>query len=407
MGGIGRVVAGVVALAAPVVVAGSTAEAFERMKTTSCTVGMEFETPDVELVVHVGELDGTASDEADMVAAIGDVVDQFNLTGGTPAEVATVTTTTDPFVFGTWFNETSPTIHVGFEPGLPNPSGRTTYGPRVNPNNGVDPCTYDEAHIAFKDMPTASWNFGTPGGAGSASPDWYLAGHLDAAGDEYFRITFLHELLHAFGIDHATNSYSFTNYYTKAWANRDPAAMIRPLPDDAQALRTLYPTGPLRYELGLFNSWFVPGTAEHLPAEHETLCAPSRGRSPDTIFAEHCGQGGATGGSTVVCQGDRVVARFTIANYSTATMDVVVQLFTSVDAYQSPDDAAFGDWDVSEIEAGRSAVFELAWPAPALTSGTEYHVIADVVGYEHVAGVPSGSTVTSDWLPLSGTITGC
>ena len=88
-------------------------------------------------------------------------------------------------------------------------------------------------------------------------------------------------------------------------------------------------------------------------------------------------------------------------------MDVVVQLFASVDPYQSADDAAFGDWHLTQIEAGRAIVFQLAWPAPTLTSGTEYHLIADVVGYEHVAGVPSGSTVTSDWLPLTGTITGC
>ena len=82
MGWMGRMVACIVACAAPVVMAGSNVEAFERMTSTNCTVGMQFDSPDVEHVVHVAELDGTTSDEANMVAAIDDVVDQFNLVGG-------------------------------------------------------------------------------------------------------------------------------------------------------------------------------------------------------------------------------------------------------------------------------------------------------------------------------------
>ena len=139
MGWMGRMVVCIVACAAPVVMAGSNVEAFERMTSTNCTVGMQFDSPDVEHVVHVAELDGTTSDEANMVAAIDDVVDQFNLVGGT-AEVVGVTTTTDPFEYKT-FSDTNPTIHVGFEPGLPQPTGRTNYGPVVNPNSGNDPCT--------------------------------------------------------------------------------------------------------------------------------------------------------------------------------------------------------------------------------------------------------------------------
>ena len=138
---------------------------------------------------------------------------------------------------------------------------------------------------------------------------------------------------------------------------------MRPLPDDVRALRTLYPLGVVRHEVALFNSWFEPGSAERLPGEHELLCAPSRGQAPGDLFADHCGQGGPNGGSTVVCEGNRVVARFTIANYSTEPMDLIVRLYASLDAYHSSDDRNFPDWHLVEMEPGRATVFQLGWRA--------------------------------------------
>ena len=180
------------------------AHAFEELVSEDCPGGLIFEVPEVGVIVHTGEFDGTAAEETDMLAAIDDVVEQFNLSGGTSAEIVSVTTSSAPFSFKSWFHDTSSTVHVGFESGLPNPSGREAPGPVVLPDDTDDPCTYDEAHIAFKDLASAAWNFGTPGGAGSTTADWYTAGHLDAAGNEYFRTTFQHELLHAFGLDHST-----------------------------------------------------------------------------------------------------------------------------------------------------------------------------------------------------------
>src|SRR5262245_33656121 len=59
-----------------------------------------------KLIIHESEFSrdgGTLAEEAQLEAAIGDVVDQFNAIGGTSAKIASVTHTTAPFNYDTLY----------------------------------------------------------------------------------------------------------------------------------------------------------------------------------------------------------------------------------------------------------------------------------------------------------------
>src|SRR5262245_56739402 len=71
---------------------------------------LKFAGPDVTMVLHYGELNGDATQQLQMVVAVGQVVDQFNEIGGTTAHISVVQLSTDPFTYQTWYRDTSPTI---------------------------------------------------------------------------------------------------------------------------------------------------------------------------------------------------------------------------------------------------------------------------------------------------------
>lgn len=381
--------------------------AWEPLATEYCETGSVFDSPEADLVFHTTDFLGTAAQTEELTDAVLAVVDQFNTVGGTSARIKSVSYTTAPSVYGVAHGDTTPTIHVTFVPGLPNPTGSTIL---------LSACPHTEAHIWFKDVESNAWNFGTPGHAGSGLDlQWFEASNVDALGQSYFRETLLHELLHAFGLDHATNQYALTNYYTKAWANRDPDEMLMPLPDDVQGLRSQYPAtiDEPRYDIALFNSWFRHGTRDDLPGQHEFLCAPSRGaRISSGPLTEHCGTGGAAAGSTLVCEGDYVNMRVTVANFSTVAMDMQVRVAASKDPFKGTyeEEEYFANSTVIGLGPAKTSVLQLRWPAPALSDpGADYYLIADVVGWEQVAPgqVPGGQTLVSDWTPLTGKIQAC
>ena len=88
-----------------------------------------------------------------------------------------------PFHLDPYFNST-PTIHVGFENIYdPTPPAQTWNG---------WPCE----HFITVDNVDWTWDFGSPG----FDAHYYTSGLWDGSGSLYFRISYQHELLHAFGL---------------------------------------------------------------------------------------------------------------------------------------------------------------------------------------------------------------
>jgi hypothetical protein len=349
-----------------------------------------------EIVIHYGGFQGNFIELLQLIDAVQDVNDQFNLVGATTAEVTTITSLNDTFTFGSWFGNASPTIHLGFTSSMPNNAiGRALNGPAP-----IATCEHDEAHIQFLDLDNWNWNLGTPQTSGEA---FYEAGKTDSAGATYFRHSYVHELLHTFGLAHSLNSYAALNYGERGWPNRPGDDGVRPLPDDVEALRDLYPAAGTRTEVALFNTWYDPNRVSNGAALQDLLCEPSLGTSwAADRFGNRCGTGGASSGSTTVCAGNTLRARFALANYSTSSVDVDARLwFSTDDSYQwfdriSPTAHSF------TVSAQGSTQQGLTWTVPTLgAAGTTYHVIARVV-----ATTTSGAVV-GDWIPLRGTVTAC
>jgi hypothetical protein len=302
-----------------------------------------------------------------------------------------------------WFNDAVPTIHVGFTDDSTDTSGAA--GATVVPQPDAN-CHYDEAHIVFKDMNLQDWNFGTPSEVGD---DYYTAGESDPSGKRYFRTAYLHELLHSFGLDHTANSYSFMDYNYFPWAGggRSERDAVRPLPDDAQGLRDLYPNAGNRHEVAVLNTWFDPNATFNGSAVMHGLCSPSLGTAYSSNifrFSPGCGAGGPDGGSTTVCAGDRLYTRFAFANYSTdVANDIDIRAFFSTDeVFQLGTDVVSPTARVTTVGAERSALLDRAWQVPAgLQTGTEYYVIIEV------AGTTADGGAVEDWIPLRGKVTGC
>jgi hypothetical protein len=318
------------------------------------------------------------------------VLVQFNQIGGTTAEVLLTGNgaSTAPYEPGVWFNDAVPTIHVGFTDDLI-PASETT-----KPADGN--CEYTESHLTFTDLDHYAWNFGTPQDSGAA---YYTAGQTDATGATWFRPVFLHELLHAFGLAHSPNTYAFMNYYEMPWANRSGADAVRPLPDDVRGLRYLYPAGGSRTEVAMLNTWFRREPSG--PANQYLNCAPSLGLSDSTPFnSDLCGTGGVDSGETEVCSGDILRTRFTVANYSTAEVDLTVRMYLSPDDRWDPTDTMSVTSRPVSVPAAHSDHFPRSWVVPTPpTRDADYHVIVRVTG-STTAGVP----VAADWIPLTGTV---
>jgi hypothetical protein len=358
--------------------------------------------------IHISEFfagGGDAFDLVDMVEAVYEVIDEFNKVGGTSARVIIDSYTTDSTAFesGTWYNPKVPSIQIGFtdDPLEVDDDGLGVAS--VKRDVDEDDCTYDEAHMTFRDLSLQNWNFGTPADMGE---DFHSAGYTDATGAIYFRPVFLHELLHAFGLSHSDDTYSFTNYGQRPWAGggRDESEAIRPLPDDLRGLRHMYPSSSVQSEIALLNTWFVQASSAGEAANQFGLCAPSLGdgfsASPITTT---CGYGGLDSGETEVCAGDRLYTRYAFANYSTeAADDINLRLYFSTDEVFDSTDTFSPTLREATVEAAHSNLLARSWQVPSgLVSGSTYHVIAHALGY-----TPSGAEV-EDWIPLTGTVTAC
>jgi hypothetical protein len=401
-----------IALAGAVLVA-QPADAYTKASNNSCNeVRWTSEQPRYR--IHYEEFfagGGDAWGLVDLHRAAWEVISEFNKIGGTTAEVVDdgMVTSRDAFEAGDWYPEELdasgdpiPTIHIGFtdDPYEISASGTGTGAAQYHIDGTT--CTYSQVHIVFRDMNLVDWNFGTPSDSGK---DYYTAEASDETGI-YFRPAFLHELIHAFGLTHSDDTYAFMNYGQWPWAGggRDETEAIRPLPDDIRGLRYLYPGSGTRSEVAVLNTWYTESGDPEEPAIQNGICAPSLGDTFSTFFYTYeCGDGGPDAGSTEVCADDRLFTRYTFANYSTEAADSIdVRLFFSTDdTYQSTDLGSPTHRDVT-VASAHSIMYKTTWRVPSgLVSGQEYYVIVYVVGT-----TTSGGWV-EDWIPLTGTVTGC
>jgi hypothetical protein len=371
-------------------------------------LGLLINQTDVRVVLHVAELPGGVSnaDLPQITDAIAAVNAQVNQAGATSITVQAVETTTEPFVYQTWFGDTKPTIHIGFVNALKDNRIADTSQPV-----DTSKCEYNEAHIAVLNLDVQSWTFGTPG------DEYYKAEKTDAAGAVYFRPSYLHELLHTFGLDHTDDSYAFMNYGNRPWANRAEDEMIRPLPDDVEALRDIYPASPgllgppSRSDVAVLNTWFdsSAGSVTEGAATQLGLCAPSLGDDwTPRKFATRCGVGGPNEYSTSVCPGDVLRTRSAFANYSTDSVDLTAHALFSLDDHYDWHDVISGSQHPFTVSHSGSSMRSQAWTVPAglnspgihdpIRASIEYHVIIRVLGT-----TASGVSV-EDWIPLRGTV---
>jgi hypothetical protein len=386
--------------------------------TDTTTTGCKYYTwgPMPKLVIHVGEFEkggGDSSTEALMKAEVQAAVDQFNAVGGTSAKVTKVETSTAPFSFDKYTSDGA--IHLGFTSqaafdaklaagGLPTGTDAITQTPAYG-------CGITEAHILFPDNNARHWTYLTPftGAWHDNGARYYDAGAMEPFGNYYwFRPSFLHELLHAFGLKHTKTQYAFMNHRGDGgfpWANRPAADSVRPLPYDDLLLRGRYPGSGSRYEVAVLNTWYEPPADANDDAGYQTkLCKPSLGTAwtADTSSGT-CGKNGAT----EICAGDTLRTRYTLANYSTESMNVGAWLYFSNDETWGGSEPASTSGQNFDVAAAKSTLREDTWTVPSLTHGVTYHPIVRVIA-EHIgANGAEAQSVVADWIPLREKVTGC
>jgi hypothetical protein len=365
------------------------------------------------VVVHETEFlaNGGTGRLSELEDAVDDVVDQFNEVGRTTAEVTSWSTTDAPFDWFATFTDPVPTIHVGFVDGWDELLAQLG----LNPDGGIEvpdldaQCRTEGARIAFPTPDARPQDYGTPFDGGGEG--FYETGETNAYGEAWFRPRFQHELLHAFGLEHSNDTYSFLNFRDLPWANRSSSDAIRPLPADVRLLREWYPeTGETRWDVAVLTTWFdsfaqEPGTVEP-PALQEVVCAPSGGIAHNPVDRADltCGAGGADGGSNVLCAGDTLFTRYALANYGSRHMDVVTGLYLSLDETWDLGDLVV-DWAPGfQVQPAHSSMRAQTWTLPELEPGQTYHPIVKVIA---LAVNDDPNSVRTDWSPLPGTIEGC
>ena len=367
----------------------NTSQAYTARTFNGCTP-ITFDTPP-NVVLHTSEMDGfNIISSLQLLDAMTDIHDQFNEIGGISTSISTFTLSTDPFIYKTWFNDATPTIHVGFTSNASAAPGSTFW------NVDASSCNILEAHIQIQNPSVFStgWHFTEP-----SDEPWYMAG-LTASDGRYFRIAYVHELLHAFGLAHSVDGFAMLNYGDRTWINRPYADKIKPLPDDIEGLRDLYPDSSTRTEIALLNSWYDPDNnsgGSYPAAQQDFLCAPSTGSTWGNKFDTACGNTGVT----EICPGDKLYTRVAVANYGTDAVDVDMNLwFSTDDSLEKATDIVAAQTRSFSLGAQSSSQQGRVYYAPyGLAYNTEYFVIVNAVANEQ-----SSTAQSEDWNPLRGTI---
>ena len=362
------------------------------------------------IVIHTSNFDDTTYALSDMYDAVTHVADGFAHTTGAAVKIAGVSETSADLDWNTQVKDSVPTIHVRFVSDAKITADNDGKGANglTKPWFTQDNCTILEAHIEFPRPSEQDWNYGTPFTEPGAK--WYDAGpDYAGAGKDgtWFRPSFLHELLHAYGLKHTKTMYAFMDHRGSGgfpWANRDPDLALRPLPYDTDILQALYTEKGDSWDVAVLNTWFAPPEPGDSAANQVANCTPSVGDkwSPDGSDGS-C----ATGGDTTVCAGDMLKTRFTLANYSTGSMRVTATLYLSRgDAKWHGDEPASETTHSLDFLPTQAQSWQASWKVPALTSGASYRPIVRVIA-EHIRddGSADPDSVVADWIPLRGNVT--
>jgi len=389
-----------------------------------------------KLVIHVSEFyanGGNLATAFQLTSEVSNAVNQFNAVGGTAARVTSVTTSTAPFVYGKPYNDGA--IHLGFasgtdfsnivnSAGLPSDTTALTKPMAAKSN----PCELGEAQILFPavlqpdiskpggwfpNLPGFMWSFETPYTRGV---DYYDAGPSYGVGFHWFRPSFLHELLHAFGLVHTKTMYAMMNHAGSGgfpWANRPSTDAVRPLPYDDYLLRTRYPATGSRWDVAVLGTGMEPPSDPTSDAGDQIkLCSPSTGSGWASSYSSGtCGVYGKSDGGAEVCSGATLYTRYTLANYSTGSVQITTTLSLSKDKNWDATDPVAGTPTgantVDYLAGSMSVTMARSWTAPALDPGVSYHPIVHIFAYhEHADGSTDPASLRVDSIPLRGLITG-
>lgn len=377
------------------------------------------------VVLHLSEMRGPTGWDAFttqllLLSQASNAVNQFNAIGATSARVTGVETTFDPFVYQGSYNDPAPTIHVGFQS-----ESKITADNKGNSAGGLTSPLYLASNcsptvtIEFEDLHDTSWSFSSPFALAADGAHYYDAGLKAPSSDgggEWFRTSFGHELLHAFGLHHTSTEYAMMNHRGDAgtggfpWANRSDPDAVRPLPYDVKLIRQAYPSSGFRWDLAVLNTWYQVTTGSvGGAADQVKLCTPSLGDrfTKKQTTSDACGAGGDDAGSTRVDEDKMLFTRFALANYSTGSVQVTSKLWLSTDEELSYGDQPALTWDVRDIPAETSELAEVEFKLPWMPAGI-YHAIV-VTGSQHfnADGLVDPHSPTTDWIPLRGTIQYC
>jgi hypothetical protein len=342
--------------------------------------------PDV--VLHTSEAVGVDFVELlQLVDAMIELHDAVGDVGASSAGIRNFTTSTEPFVYQSWFGDAYPTIHVGFTSDPSAAIGSTFW-------DADAACVLQEAHIQLQDDLLVPWLFAEPGLEGY---DWWDVEH-SLSSTWWFRISYLHELIHAFGAAHSNSSYSMMNYGDRPFANRASGEQLMPLPDDVEFFRDQYPAAGSRSEVAVLNTWYEAiVSADTYPAANQyRLCQPAKGASWAADDAEgFC----AVGGTNQVCPGDTVRLRFAAANYSTSSVDLTARMVLSTDTTLGGGDLRSPTLRTFTLGAQSSSKQGRTFTVPTSAAyGAEYNVLV------RVGGTTTGGVAVSDWSPMRGTL---
>ncbi len=276
-----------------------------------------------------------------------------------------------------------------------------------------------------------SWDYGTPLSAGPEPAGqlmYYDAGRANATGVDYFRISHLHELLHAFGLQHTSTGYAFENYGERPWRRWSSSDAVRPLADDVEHLRALYPSTGSYTDVDVRNTYYNPddkndySSSTGTPANQRMLCAPSKGTSNADKFDgggtdvngnslddgfSTCGKDGSDPGSTELCGGGSIRTKVAFTNLSTEAVDVSVRYWLSGDDqwdstdYLSPTVPA-----TVHVSHTGSTLLSDTWTIPTIT--TSANGPRTLLHYDVIARVEATTTsgaIVHAWIPLCGQLT--
>ena len=368
------------------------------------------------VVIHTKGLKDLGVSDArldELLEQANDAAAQIGKIGASLAQVGSVTeTTASNYAYRSKsFADTVPTIHVGFvshatitaDHNGKDAEGLTTEHPYMS-DNCIPVATMDLAADS-----STEWSFSTPFDLGVN----YWSASANASGTTepgiWFRPSFLHELMHAFGLTHTKTAYAMMNHRGSGfpWGNRADADAVRPLPDDVRRLRDSYPASGSYWDVDVTNGWDeYTDASKGDAADQVKVCTPSVGTSvvTDAAASGPCGTGGPRAGSSCARPRDTLATRYTLNNYSTGTIHVTSTLAFSDDPTWEAPDPESSTKRTEDVAAESSKLVSATWTVPD-TSGAKLYPIVHVFS-EHLDadGSIDPASLRIYEYPLSGTV---